>query len=234
MRAQPPRPRAPPHRRGHDRADPPPRRPPPRPARSPRSSTRQGRRTGTGLPFTEAARRAPSARRAGIPAAPPPDPDSETGHDRAGRRPSSASSTPRSAAGCATACCPASRPRPHAPWRIRLTDEIRARFVPDIPDGYRRARRGRHARSAAPARPCCTRSNAASCTPIHVTRGRRKGLAIKVPAPDLDRLINSLTQEVQCEPGPGGPSRTTFSRACRKSSWPRCSITGLLDASAGR
>ena len=25
---------------------------------------------------------------------------------------------------------------PHAPWRIRLTDEIRARFVPDVPNGY--------------------------------------------------------------------------------------------------
>ena len=30
-------------------------------------------------------------------------------------------------------------------------------------------------------------------------------------------------------PVPGGPSRTTFSLACRKSSWPRCSTTGLLD-----
>ena len=29
-------------------------------------------------------------------------------------------------------------------------------------------------------------------------------------------------------PVPGGPSRTTFSLACRKSSWPRCSITCFL------
>jgi hypothetical protein len=29
-------------------------------------------------------------------------------------------------------------------------------------------------------------------------------------------------------PVPGGPSRITFSRACRKSSWPRCSITCFL------
>ena len=52
---------------------------------------------------------------------------------------------------------------PGATWRIRLTDEIRARFVPDVPDGYvpldEAARR-----LAAPARPCCTRSNAASST----------------------------------------------------------------------
>ncbi len=45
---------------------------------------RQGRHTGTRLPFTEA--RVRSARqRAGIPAAPPPDPDSERGHNRGGR-----------------------------------------------------------------------------------------------------------------------------------------------------
>ena len=29
-------------------------------------------------------------------------------------------------------------------------------------------------------------------------------------------------------PVPGGPNRITFSRACRKSSWPRCSITCFL------
>ena len=31
---------------------------------------------------------------------------------------------------------PGEQTTPHAPWRIRLSDEIRARFVPDIPDGY--------------------------------------------------------------------------------------------------
>ena len=31
---------------------------------------------------------------------------------------------------------PAEQVTPNAPWRIRLTDEIRSRFVPDVPDGY--------------------------------------------------------------------------------------------------
>lgn len=24
----------------------------------------------------------------------------------------------------------------HAPWRVRLTDEVRRRFVPEVPDGF--------------------------------------------------------------------------------------------------
>jgi len=31
---------------------------------------------------------------------------------------------------------PAEQTTPHAPWRIRLTDEARRRFVPDVPDGF--------------------------------------------------------------------------------------------------
>jgi hypothetical protein len=30
----------------------------------------------------------------------------------------------------------ASGPTPHARWRIRLIDGLRARFVPEVPDGY--------------------------------------------------------------------------------------------------
>src|SRR5206468_3352520 len=41
-------------------------------------------------------------------------------------------------------------------------------------------------------------------------------------------LDQRVTAEVQCETGPGGPSRTTFSLACRKSSWPKCSTTAFL------
>ncbi len=31
---------------------------------------------------------------------------------------------------------PAEQTAPHAPWRIRLTDETRAKFKPEVPDGY--------------------------------------------------------------------------------------------------
>jgi hypothetical protein len=31
---------------------------------------------------------------------------------------------------------PAEQTTPHAPWRIRLTPEVRSRFVPDVPDDF--------------------------------------------------------------------------------------------------
>ena len=31
---------------------------------------------------------------------------------------------------------PGEQVTPHAPWRIRLSDEIRGRFVPEVPEGY--------------------------------------------------------------------------------------------------
>jgi DNA invertase Pin-like site-specific DNA recombinase len=83
---------------------------------------------------------------------------------------------------------------PGAPWRIRMTTELRARFVEAAPDGYvpmidatrllgvsrqtvlQRVKRGElHA--------------------VHVCRGRRKGLRIKVP-PALSGLF-------ECQPSAG-------------------------------
>jgi hypothetical protein len=31
---------------------------------------------------------------------------------------------------------PAEQTAPHAPWRIKLTDDIRRRLIPEVPDGY--------------------------------------------------------------------------------------------------
>ncbi|HSR93265.1 MAG TPA: helix-turn-helix domain-containing protein, partial [Solirubrobacterales bacterium] len=74
---------------------------------------------------------------------------------------------------------PGEQATPHAPWRIRLTDEIRARFVPDVPDGY------------LPLDEAAKRLGCARQTVLHkvqrgelhavqVTQGQRKGLRIKV------------------------------------------------------
>ena len=134
----------------------------------------QGRRTGTGLPFTEArVRDARQTRR--HPRRATTRPRQRPGHDRAGRDRARRLARSRSAAGCSDGLLPGEQTTPHAPWRIRLTDEIRARFVPDVPDGYLPLDRGRQARSAAPARPCCTRSNAASCDadPSHQRTAKR-------------------------------------------------------------
>ena len=185
----------------------------------------QGRRTGTGLPFTEARVRC-LRQQAAIPAAPPPDPGGELvsiaqAADPARRR------DRHDPALAADGLLPAEQTTPHAPWRIRLTDEVRARFVPDVPDGFVPLDQAARA-SASPARPCCTRSNAANSAPSKSPKAAAKGSGFRYPAPALDCLTNDRRRGGQCEPGPGGPSRTTFSRACRKSSWPRCSTTWRL------
>jgi excisionase family DNA binding protein len=139
--------------------------------------SKQGRRTGTGLLFTE-----PRVRyvrhAASIPAAPPPDPDGEvvTIADAAARLGVSTSTIRR---WLREGLLPAEQTTPHAPWRIRLTDEVRRRFVPDVPDGF------------VPLAEAAKRLGVARQTVLHkvqrgelqavqVTQGRRKGLRIQV------------------------------------------------------
>jgi DNA invertase Pin-like site-specific DNA recombinase len=143
---------------------------------------RQGRCTGHGLPFTRA--RVQGARfRAGIAAAPPPDPASElvTIQDAAAQLGVSTFTIRR---WLRDGLLPGEQTTPNAPWRIRLTDEIRARFVPDIPDGF------------VPLAEAAKRLGVARQTVLHqvqrgerraieVTQGRRSGLRIEVPADDL-------------------------------------------------
>ena len=143
---------------------------------------RQGRRTGTGLPFTRA--RVQGARfRARIPAAPPPDPASDlvTIQDAAAQLGVSSFTIRR---WLKDGLLPGEQTTPNAPWRIRLTAEIRARFVPDVPDGF------------VPLAEAAKRLGVARQTVLHqvqrgerraieVTQGRRSGLRIEVPADDL-------------------------------------------------
>jgi DNA invertase Pin-like site-specific DNA recombinase len=149
---------------------------------------RQGHLTGTGLPFTEARVRG-VRRRAGIPAAPPPDPASELiTIDQAMRELGVSTHTIRRWIN--TGLLPAEQTTPGAPWRIRLTDEIRARFVPDVPDGYLPLA------DAARALGCARQTvlhkvQRGELDAIHVTDGQRKGLRIKVPSERLDLLLNA-------------------------------------------
>jgi DNA invertase Pin-like site-specific DNA recombinase/transposase len=138
---------------------------------------KQGRRTGTGLPFT-ATRVKYLRQRNGIPDPPPPDPDSHT-------------MTIKQAATELGVChttiyrwlraglLPGEQVTPNAPWRVRLTDEIRAQFVPVVPDGY------------LPLDEAAKRLGVARQTVLHqvqrgqrhaiqVTQGRRQGLRIQV------------------------------------------------------
>jgi excisionase family DNA binding protein len=149
--------------------------------------SRQRYRTGTGLPFTEA--RVRGARfRAGIPAAPPPDPESElvTIQQAAAALNVSTYTIRR---WLDKGLLPGEQAMPGAAWRIRPTDEVRARFVPDVPDGF--VALNEAARLLGCARQTVLHKvQRGELRAIHVTNGRRKGLRIELPDAGLDRLLN--------------------------------------------
>ena len=138
---------------------------------------KQGRRTGTGLPFNQP--RVASIRvKHGIPAAPPPDPGSDlfTVAQAANELQVAQTTIYR---WLRAGLLPAQQTTPHAPWRIRITDEVRARFVPDVPEDY------------LPLDQAAKRLGCARQTVLHkvqrgelhavqVISGRRKGLRIQV------------------------------------------------------
>jgi excisionase family DNA binding protein len=148
---------------------------------------KQGRRTGTGLAFTEARVRG-VRQRAGIPVAPPTDPDGQTVTiQHAARELGVSAATIRRWLN--DGLLPAEQTTQHAPWRIRLTDEARRRFVPDVPDGF--VALDEAARLLGCARQTVLHKvQRGELQAIQVTRGRRRGLAIEVPATRLDQLIN--------------------------------------------
>ena len=141
---------------------------------------KQGRRTGTGLRFTEP--RVKSVRQSnGIPAAPPPDPASGLYTiEQAARELGVNHTTIYRWLGAGL--LPGEQTTPGAPWRIRLTDDIRARFVPEIPDGYvaldEAAKRLGVARQTV-----LHKVQRGELHAIQVTKGRRKGLRIHVSGP---------------------------------------------------
>ena len=215
-----------PHERGHDRADPPARRASPRPAD--RLDPQQARPPHRHRPAVQ-----PAARQVRAPAARDPGgattgPRQRPVHRQAGRRPSSVSTETTIYRWLARACCRASRPPPHAPWRIRLTDEIRARFVPDVPDGY------------LPLDQAAKRLGCARQTVLHkVQRGELHAVQVikrtaKRPEnsgrrqPALDCLTNDDGRGGQCERCSLGPQTTKhfgavdpFERAERVLGWLR-------------
>jgi excisionase family DNA binding protein len=149
--------------------------------------SRQGYRTISGLPFTQA--RVQRARlRAHIPAAPPPDPNSEliTIEQAAAQLNVSIHTVRR---WINRGLLPGEQTLPGAPWRIRLNAETRARFVPDVPHGFVPLKTA--ARLLGCARQTVLHKvQRGELQAIQVTTGRRKGLRIKVPNAGLDHLLN--------------------------------------------
>jgi len=149
--------------------------------------SRQGRKTGTGLPFTETRVKA-ARQRAGIPAAPLPDPDSEllTIQQAASELNVSTFTIRR---WLRDGLLPGQQTTPGAPWRIRLNAEIRARFVPDVAEGF--VPLAEAAKLLGCARQTVLHKvQRGELRAIHVTNGRRKGLRIEVSDARLDQLVN--------------------------------------------
>ena len=69
---------------------------------------------------------------------------------------------------------------PGAPWRIRLTDELRARFVEDAPEGYVPIVDAMRVLGVS-RQTVLQRVKRGELEAVHVARGCRKGLRIKVP-----------------------------------------------------
>jgi len=137
---------------------------------------KQGHVTGTGLPFT-APRVKQTRERQQIPTAPRPDPDGNLlTIDQTARELGVTNTTIYR--WLRAGLLPGEQATPHAPWRIRLTDELRGRFVPDVPDGYvtlaEAAKRLGVARQTV-----LHKVQRGELDAIQVTNGRRKGLRIK-------------------------------------------------------
>ena len=139
--------------------------------------SQQGRRTGTGLTFSEAHVRA-TRQRAGIAAAPPPDPRSESvtiveAADQLGV------STATVRRWLRDGLLPGEQVTPHAPWRIRLSDDVRRRFVPAVPDGF--VKLDEAARQLGVARQTVLHQvQRGERRAVHVNQGKRGGLRIQV------------------------------------------------------
>ena len=70
---------------------------------------------------------------------------------------------------------------PGAPWRIRLTDELKARFNCDAGEGFLSMREAIRALGVS-RQTVLQRVKRGELEAVHVTRGRQKGLQIKVIA----------------------------------------------------
>ncbi len=78
---------------------------------------------------------------------------------------------------------------PGAPWRIRITEDLRSRFVEQAPQGYAPMLEATHILGIS-RQTVLQRVKRGELQAVHVRRGRRKGLRIKLPA-SLPGLFDS-------------------------------------------
>jgi excisionase family DNA binding protein len=138
---------------------------------------KQGRRTGTGLLFSE-----PRVRHVrhqhDIPAAPPPDLEAGlfTIQQTAEQLDVTMGTIYR---WLRAGLLPGEQTTPHAPWQIRLTDDVRARFVPHVPDGWLALDQAAKVLGVA-RQTVLHKVQRGELAAVQVTRGRRKGLRIQI------------------------------------------------------
>ncbi len=154
--------------------------------------SKQGWNSPTGLPFT-AARVRGIRERAGIPTAPRRDAGAGDGVsiNQAARELNVSTMTVRR--WLAEGLLPAEQTTEHAQWRIRLTDEIRERFVPTVPDGY--VKLNDAARQLGVARQTVLNQvRAGQRNAVMVVEGKRRGLRIEIRT-DEQGLLHAPTLE---------------------------------------
>jgi hypothetical protein len=145
--------------------------------RSRRSSTSRAAGPGTGLLFSEP--RVKYVRQQNeIPAAPPVDPASGIFTiDQAALELGVAETTIYR--WLRAGLLPGEQTTPHAPWRIRLTPEVRSRFVPEVPDGFLPLDAAAKALGVA-RQTVLHKVERGELHAVQVMSGRRKGLRIQV------------------------------------------------------
>jgi DNA invertase Pin-like site-specific DNA recombinase len=79
---------------------------------------------------------------------------------------------------------------PGAPWNIRITDELRARFVEEAPEGYV-AMLEATLRLGVSRQTVLQRVKRGELEAVHVVRGRRKGIRIKIVDDEPDLFTHS-------------------------------------------
>jgi len=81
-----------------------------------------------------------------------------------------------------------------APWRIRVTDELRARFVEEAPPGWLAMLEATHALGVS-RQTVLQRVKRGELQAVHVRSGRRKGLRIKGDQPQRGLFDNIPAEE---------------------------------------
>ncbi len=72
---------------------------------------------------------------------------------------------------------------PQGPWHLRVDDELRAKIVPDVPDGWLTLDAAAKALGVA-RQTVLHKVQRGELHAVHVTRGKRRGLRIQVERPD--------------------------------------------------